>query len=52
MDEQEPKGKTKSVWKCPKCDNKVTLFVRPSEAPICTNPKAHSTAVIAMEQSK
>lgn len=52
MEEQEPKGKTKSVWKCPKCNNSVTLFVRPSEPPICTNPKVHTSTVVVMEQSK
>jgi hypothetical protein len=52
MEEQEPTGKAKSIWKCPKCDKKVTLFVRPSEPPICTNPTAHSTAVVVMEQLK
>jgi len=39
-DEQKPKRN--DIWRCPECDNKITLHVRVIEPPVCRNKNVHS----------
>jgi rubrerythrin len=34
---------------CPKCGNSILLHVKPSEPPLCRNPKFHSTTAEKMQ---
>lgn len=49
--ESTPKS-TNSKWKCPECGQKLTLFVKPSVPPTCSNKDAHAKKTVAMEQTK
>lgn len=43
-------AKTKQEWVCPKCGNRVVLFVPPTDTPSCENfEKHHSTRYTPME---
>lgn len=35
-------------WRCPECGYSVTVFVKPSQPPTCSNPEAHSSRAIEM----
>lgn len=35
-------------WKCPECGHSVTLFVKPSTAPTCSNPESHMARTYEM----
>jgi hypothetical protein len=39
----ETTPKRNDIWKCPQCENEITLHVRVSEPPVCRNKNAHST---------
>jgi DNA-directed RNA polymerase subunit RPC12/RpoP len=38
----------KQNYRCPQCDIKIVLYVKPSSPPICNNPKKHSTKPVEM----
>ena len=39
-----------TVWRCPRCNQRVTLFVRVAIPPTCNNRSAHSQSTINMEE--
>ena len=42
-----PKPKT---YACPKCSRSITLYIKPSAAPLCSNPDRHTNIHIPMEE--
>jgi transposase-like protein len=39
-------------YRCPVCDNTVTLHVTTSRPPTCTNPNMHSSRSVEMIEDK
>lgn len=35
-------------FRCPECGHSVTVYVRTSEPPTCSNPEAHSSKTVEM----
>lgn len=40
----------KRTYQCPTCGRTISLYVTPSEPPICTNPTIHKTRPTVMEE--
>jgi len=40
----------KTEWQCPKCGRSIVLYVKPSAAPMCSNPDRHSSIHIPMQE--
>jgi hypothetical protein len=49
---EERLPKRNDTWKCPLCQQHITLHVRVSVAPLCGNKQAHSTKHIEMVKIK
>jgi DNA-directed RNA polymerase subunit RPC12/RpoP len=39
-----------TVWQCPRCNQRVILFVRIEIPPTCSNRAVHSQSTINMEE--
>jgi hypothetical protein len=48
--EQSPKRTIH--WKCPQCNNQITLHVRVTHSPTCHNLASHSAKVVEMVRVK
>jgi len=42
----------KERWYCPKCGERVALYVRTSVPPLCANKETHSTQTIEMKRDE
>lgn len=37
-----------SKWVCPECKQKLTMYVKPSTPPTCSNPESHPKKIVKM----
>jgi len=49
---EERLPKRNDIWKCPLCEQRITLHVQVCVAPLCSNKQAHSTKHIEMVKIK
>jgi rubrerythrin len=35
-------------WKCPECGQTLTLYIKPSADPTCSNPEKHPKKTVVM----
>jgi hypothetical protein len=47
VEEKEPTPTT-TKWKCPECNQKLTLYISPSVPPTCANPEKHPKKIVQM----
>lgn len=47
-DKTEKATRSTSDWMCPECKRRLTLYVKPSAPPTCTNKEKHESKAVAM----